>query len=113
MPVVNVTICSSTFPIACGAGQEQHVQELAKALDKRAETALKGAGRNGDIRGVLVMLALTLENELQDMQKRLDAVPQAAVSTSENDEGTALAVTQLIDTISERIEKVANTLETV
>lgn len=113
MPVVNITICSSSFPISCGEGQEEHVQKLAQALDKRAEASLKNAGRNGDIRSLLVMMALTMENELQDLQKRLETSAQDAVAPAENDKGTELAVTQLIDTISERIEKVANTLETV
>ncbi|HEX8666640.1 MAG TPA: cell division protein ZapA, partial [Beijerinckiaceae bacterium] len=63
MPQIQVTIAGRSYRMACGEGEEAHLEGLAQAYDAKI-TELRGAfGEIGDMR-LHVMAALTYADEL-------------------------------------------------
>ena len=62
MPLVNVTVNSRSYTIACDDGDEEYLQELAAIVDAKAEKVSKSVGQVGDTR-LLLMVALLMADE--------------------------------------------------
>ena len=68
MPLVNVLINGRAYSVACDPGQESHVQELGRKLDKKVSELVASVGQAGDAR-LLVMAGLLLSDELEDARR--------------------------------------------
>ncbi|HEX5867867.1 MAG TPA: cell division protein ZapA, partial [Beijerinckiaceae bacterium] len=73
MPQVTVTIASRTYRMACGEGEEAHLEKLAALFDGKIEEMRGSFGEIGDMR-LHVMAAITLEDEMHEMRKRMAAM---------------------------------------
>lgn len=113
MAQVNVTINGRQYRMGCEDGQEEHVIQLAEAIDSRIE-ALRGAhGEIGDQR-LTVMAALTVADELAEsaqrirkLEEEIAALQDARDAAAERAEQNEAAILTALNAASERIEEIA------
>jgi cell division protein ZapA len=70
---VQVTIAGRSYRMACGDGEEKHLEDLAAALDAKIGDMRRAFGEIGDMR-LQVMAALTLADELAETKTRVEAL---------------------------------------
>ena len=116
MAIVGVTIAGRTYRMACGEGEEGHLQTLARHVDATLANLRKGFGEIGDAR-LVIMTAITVADELSEAQRRIAMLEErlaGLVATRSDGEATrdALAsdVASALDNASERVERIAQAL---
>lgn len=116
MATVGVTIAGRTYRMACGEGEEGHLQELAKHVDTTLAELRKGFGEIGDTR-LVIMTAITMADELFETRRRaaeLEAqLADLAMTRTEGEatrEALALDVAGALDAASTRLERLAQHL---
>ena len=116
MAHVTVTIAGRPYRMACGDGEEPHLEELARILDGKISELRASFGEIGDQR-IIVMAALTLADELAEARKRI-AVLQEEKSELQRAHGAAQAssddwtdsIAQALSHAAARIERVSHEL---
>lgn len=116
MPQVSVTIAGRPYRMACGEGEEAHLQELARRLDERIVDLRKTFGEIGDGR-ITVMAALTMADQLSEAERRIARL-EAAVATVTDEQRAAEeavdamgeAVAAAVDEAAARIGRVAQAM---
>lgn len=108
MGQVNINIRGRQYQIACDDGQEAHLARLGRFLDQRAEQLHAAAGSVSDAL-LLVMTSLVVADELTDAISELDALKATAGNAARVAAETAAAAA--INTLAERIERIAAGLE--
>ncbi len=73
MAQVNVMIAGKQYRMACGDGEEAHLEQLAAVLDERIGQMHAAFGEIGDMR-LHVMAALTVVDELDEAKRRIAAL---------------------------------------
>jgi len=114
MSQVTITINSREYAIACDAGEEVHILQLAKILDEKAKLLTSGGARINE-NMLLAMIGLLLADELSELRKaKADLItppvqekPQNQIDMSEIDE----ALAEKIEKYVERINLLAKNLE--
>jgi cell division protein ZapA len=101
--VVSITIAGRSYEMACDAGQQQTLIDLSGEIDRRAQDLLKSVGPVSDTR-LLVMVALTLVDDLTEARKR---PPPASPDELETDSKIAAG----LDRLANRIEAIADRLQ--
>jgi cell division protein ZapA len=87
MGQVTVTIAGKVYRMACGDGEEAHLEELAALYDSRIEDMRRALGELGDMR-LHVMAALTLADEMNETKKKAAAL-EAKLAALKDDAGSA------------------------
>ena len=116
MAQVPITIAGRTYRMACGDGEEAHLEGLAAELEGRI-SELRGAfGEIGDKR-LIVMAALAFADERFEALKKikaLEAQAQGLAAANETVEQTvghwAVAATAAIEAAAARIEQTVQTI---
>jgi cell division protein ZapA len=116
MSQVTVTIAGHTYRIACGSGEERHLEGLAALFDAKIEEMRASFGEIGDLR-LHVMAAITLADEMVEARRRVEALQQEIVqlkagasSGSGHPPGAEARMAETIEKIAERIERLARGL---
>ncbi|WP_431856734.1 cell division protein ZapA [Azospirillum sp.] len=105
MARVDLEVNGRFYQLNCEDGQEQRLRDMAAYVDGRLRQ-ITGGGKSGTDAQMLVVTALVLADELQEvMAGRGLSAPKLAPSV---DEAEAVSA---IDAISKRIEEVAARLE--
>ncbi len=106
MPAVSLTISGRVYEVACDDSQADHIRKLAADLDERAQSLLAGVGQQPEAR-LLLMIALTLADELAELKQARDQAQAGlgAISASED------AVVKTLEELAGRIESIAHRLE--
>ncbi len=105
MALVDIEVNDRSYQLHCEDGQEQRLRDLAAYLDGRLKQ-VTGGGRSGSDVQMLMVTALVLADELQEvMSGRGLSVPRPGPTP---EEAEAVAA---VDTIARRIEEVAARLE--
>ena len=119
MATVGVTIAGRTYRMACGEGEEGHLQELARHVDATLATLRKGFGEIGDNR-LVIMTAITVADELSEAKRKVAALEArlAGLEASSSDgearrDALAEEVAAALDGASARIEGIAQRLNEV
>ena len=107
---VNVTIAGRSFRMACGPGEEAHLEALASQIDERINQLRGAFGEIGDQR-LTVMAAITLADELSEARRKIESLQAEIASVTETREaalhatdGWAIALADALDAASARIE---------
>jgi len=87
MPQVNVTIAGKAYRMACGEGEEAHLEELARLYDEKI----------GDMR-LHVMAALMVADEVSELKRRVARLENELAAT----QGDAGAADQRLSEIEDR-----------
>ena len=116
MATVAVTIAGRSYRMACGEGEEAHLQALGRHVDATLASLRKSFGEVGDNR-LVIMTAISVADELFELRKRVGELEgQLADAVSTGSEGAAsrdaLAsdVAASLDAASSRLERLAQTL---
>ena len=116
MPQVTVTIANRTYRMACGEGEEAHLEKLAALFDSKIEEMRGSFGEIGDMR-LHVMAALTLADDLGEARRRIDTLEQEVAAlrsvATAGDERTQAVEKRLAESVgkaAERIERLARKL---
>jgi cell division protein ZapA len=116
MTQVTVTISGKVYRMACGDGEEAHLERLAEIFDGRIAELHKAFGEIGDMR-LHVMAALTVLDELEETKKRVTnleretASLRAAVGAGSDRAGALeTRATEAVANAAERIERIARSL---
>lgn len=116
MPQVNVTISGKAYRMACGEGEEPHLEALAQLYDGKIEEMRQAFGEIGDMR-LHVMAALMVADELSELKKKVETL-EGRLQSLQGDAGFAdqrageveeKAAAALV-AAAERIEGVAKSL---
>jgi len=116
MPQVNVTIAGKAYRMACGEGEEPHLEGLARLYDGKIEEMRQSFGEIGDMR-LHVMAALMVADEVSELRQRVAAL-ETRLSDLHGDAGAADQrlgevedkAAQALVAAAERIESVAKSL---
>ena len=116
MPQVQVTISGRSYRMACGEGEEAHLEGLAADYDAKIAELRGSFGEIGDMR-LHVMAALTLADELAETSRRLGGIDEELAFlrqlASVGDERSQTLETQMAEALTrtaERIERLVKTL---
>jgi cell division protein ZapA len=104
MAQVSVTINGRAYPVACDEGEEQRIQDLARAIDGIVNNFARQVGQAGEAR-LLVLAALVLADELADAHEVLQRTEGEAPA----DDRSAIAAG--MNRLAARVEAVAARLE--
>jgi cell division protein ZapA len=107
MPQVTISVNGRAYAIACDAGEEERIRQLARAIDATVVSFAKDAPQAGEAR-LLVMASLMLADELAESRetlRRAQGRPQSAAA--EDDSAMAGGIERLalrIETVAARLE---------
>jgi cell division protein ZapA len=76
MATVQVTIDNKQYRMACGDGQEAHLQSLAAMLDAKVADMRQAFGEIGDMR-LTIMAALTVADELSETKAKVAQIERS------------------------------------
>ena len=104
MAQMTIEVNGRPYTVGCEDGQEPHLLELARMLDRQVRQVSQDMGQLGDTR-LFLMGALLLADELTDAKARVAGL-QAELSRLQSDQarGEQRAVIAL-ETAAKRIEK--------
>ena len=106
MPPISLSVCGRLYEVACEEGQIDHLRAMAAEIDERAQSLTAAIGTQPEAR-LLLMVALTLADELTELKQAKDQAEAGLGSISASE-------TAIVDTIAEltgRIEAIAHRLE--
>jgi cell division protein ZapA len=110
MPLVNVMVNSRAYTIACDAGEEDHLKELAGYVDAKVRELTGTVGQVGDQK-LLLMAAVLITDELLEARSRIDGhakkaseLSQAHTELSGRAEKTEDAAARSLEEAAKRIE---------
>ncbi len=116
MPHVTVTIAGHTYRMACGEGEEAHLEGLAAFLDGKIEEMRAAFGEIGDMR-LHVMAAITIADELTETRNRLARLEgelaelkAIVLAGDERGRGQEQRLAEATLKAAERLERVARSL---
>lgn len=116
MPQVMVTIAGRSYRMACGEGEEAHLEGLAAHYDSRIAEMREAFGEIGDMR-LHVMAALTVADEVMELRKSLEKtkaeLADCQVLASAGDERSTILegrFAEKVEKTAERIERLARSL---
>jgi len=98
MAEVSVRVNGRDYTVACGDGEERHLQQLAQYINERVGELVEQVGQVGEAR-LLLMAALLVADELAESRHDGDAAAAA-----EEDQ-------QAIAGLADRLEQIAARLE--
>ena len=111
MAQVDIRINNRPYRIACDDGQEEHLTRLAELVDKRVQDLVASVGQVGEDR-LLVMVSLLIADELSETFAQIDQVDMTAQpDTAAGDDEAEARRVQVIEALTDRIERVATRLK--
>lgn len=116
MAHVQVTIAGRAYRMACGDGEERHLEGLAASFDARIQEMRVTFGEIGDMR-LHVMAALMLADDLDGTKRRLEtlesevaALKAAAAADRERAEKVEQHMAATLTDAAERVELLTRSL---
>ncbi|UDL93236.1 cell division protein ZapA [Lichenihabitans sp. PAMC28606] len=116
MPQVSVTIAGRLYRMACGEGEEEHLQGLARRLDGKITDLRAHFGEIGDQR-ITVMAAITMADDLSEAERRIAALEADVAEYQREREAGAASIEAIgdrvaatLDDAAARIDKIAGSL---
>jgi cell division protein ZapA len=112
MPEVNVEIDGKKYRMACEAGQEQHLEELAERFN-RTVVQLKGSfGEIGDNR-LVVMAGIAVLDELGEAEDRIAALKQDIADLTAAGHELSVEAEDLEQKFARRLNEAARKVEAI
>ncbi len=116
MPQIVVTIAGKAYRMACGEGEEAHLQGLAALFNGKIDELRNSFGEIGDMR-LQVMAALTMADELAETRSRAERLEAELASLraqvtlgGERSQSLEADIAQTLTRTAERIERLAKVL---
>lgn len=103
MAEVTMTLNGRTYRLECDDGEEEHLLGLSEIVGSRLRTHQQQFGQVGDDR-LLLMTALTIADELNEAQRKLDEVKNEKDSSDEIVKSIEARFAEQMDSAAQRIE---------
>ncbi len=104
MAQVTVMIDGKAYRMACEAGQEAHLTDLASQFDQYVGHLKSQFGEIGDLR-LTVMAGIMITDEMSELSRKIEALEVKVASLQQNRDGMAESKAKteemLVDAISE------------
>ena len=110
MPQIEVSINSRDYKVACEDGQEDHVRQLARYVDKHIQDLAETVGQVGDAR-LLVLASLMIADELSEMIARVEDLEDQVGEIQENQSDTARKADNVEGKVADILEGAAKRIE--
>ncbi len=118
MGKVNLEINGRKYALGCDDGEEERLTRLGEKLDARVRKLADQFGQIGDVR-LLVMAAITMSDEMEEMREDLEGQAQSATADLRRQSEDALAGAQKSESTAadaladaaKRIERLAEKLQ--
>ncbi|NTJ43202.1 cell division protein ZapA [Agrobacterium larrymoorei] len=88
MAQVTVMIDGKAYRMACEAGQEDHLTELASRFDRYVGHLKSQFGEIGDLR-ITVMAGIMITDELSELNRKIESLEKQVASLQQNRDGMA------------------------
>ncbi|ALJ35603.1 cell division protein ZapA [Azospirillum brasilense] len=102
MAQVDIEVNGRAYRVFCQDGQEARLRELAGFVDAKLKQ-VTGGGKSGSEAQMLVLTAIVMADEMQDVMTGRGLAPLSTVNEAE--------VAAAVDNVALRIEEVAARLE--
>lgn len=112
MPQVNVMIAGKAYRMACGEGEEAHLEGLARFYDEKIGEMRQAFGEIGDMR-LHVMAALMVADEVHELRQRVGRLEADLAATQGNAGATDRRLTEIEDQAAEALVAAAERIEGV
>lgn len=109
MAHITLMINGRSFGMECDDGQEQRVRELGHYVDAKIRSISASGGATNE-NHLLVLTSLMLTNEIFELRDQLGAMGEQ-IRANEDWATQETAVAQMIETLSERIDLIANRIQ--
>src|SRR5215472_10646042 len=111
MSRVSVTINGRQFRMACEDGQEGYLMlmNLAREIDNRINGLRSKSGGISDT-GLIVMLAITLADELVEAGQRVKRLEEELVAVADRNKTAQTGIAAALSNAAERVENVTKVL---
>ncbi|MGL9717681.1 MAG: cell division protein ZapA [Wolbachia sp.] len=104
MQVVEIVIRNSTYKISCESGKKDHLLYLANSFDKLVSSiSYKTGGKGSDALNFL-LAALTLEDKILELTKKLDEINQECEKCKNEKRTEYIEVLDRVNKIIEHIK---------
>ena len=111
MPEIAITVNGRNYRVTCGDGQEERLQALARGFDERVQTLVRSVGQAGEAQ-LLLVAGLLLADQLDETRAELERIKAAPPAASPRvDKSAERQATALIESLTRRIEAIAEQLE--
>jgi len=110
MSQIEVTINDRDYKVACEDGQEDHVRQLARYVDKHIENLTASLGQVGDAR-LLVLASLVIADELSEMIARVEDLEEQVGDIQQNQTDTAKKAHSVEGKVADILEAAAKRIE--
>ena len=117
MAQVSVSVNGRSYIVACDDGEEDHLRELARYIDRHVQQLADTLGQVGDSR-LLMMAGLLVADELSETLNRVDELEQEIQSLKdvrstiiEKAKSAEAQVAEVLDAAARRVEDIAERLE--
>ncbi len=88
MAQVTVMIDGKAYRMACEAGQEDHLTDLASRFDRYVGHLKSQFGEIGDLR-ITVMAGIMITDELSELNRKIESLEKQVASLQQNRDGMA------------------------
>lgn len=88
MAQVTVTIDGKAYRMACEAGQEAHLTDLASQFDQYVGHLKSQFGEIGDLR-LTVMAGIMITDEMSELSRKIEALEEQVASLQQTHDGMA------------------------
>lgn len=106
MAQISIEVNGRPYMVGCEDGQENHLMELARMLDRQVQQVSQDMGQLGDTR-LFLMGALLLADELYDARARLSGL-QAEITRLQSEQSRVeIRTVMALEHAAKRIEKLA------
>ena len=103
MPEVDIILNNRSYPVLCGEGEEDRVQEVASFIDARL-SQVKETAPHAEDSHLLALVSLILGDELLDAKAAARDAAQRAASSNGHLEADDNAVAEAIGALADRVE---------
>lgn len=110
MAQVTIRINGYAYPVSCEDGQEQHLEAMARDVDRRIESIKAAAGPAGESR-LLVLAALTLADEQHDLKTEFTELRKRLARLESSPVGTDPKLGRRLGKLAKRAEEIAAGME--
>ncbi len=116
MPVLSIRVAGKDYQVACGAGEEDRLRQLADEVDERVLSLVHGMKQKPSEPMALLLAALMLTDELSEKQKEIESLREAQqqiplVGHAARLEQVEQALAATMNDMAVRIERLAESIE--
>jgi cell division protein ZapA len=110
MAQVTIRINGFAYVVGCEDGQESHLEAMAAQVDQRVDELKTQIGQSGETQ-LLVMLSLTMADELHDLKQEFASMRKQLNRAEAGTTGTDPRLGRRLAKLAQRAEDIASGLE--